>query len=156
MDIKDKYMRMALQEAEKAMLHNDVPIGCVIVFEDKIIASSHNKVELAQDSTSHAEMLAIRDALKTIEYKHLLECDMYVTLEPCPMCAGAIVLSRIRNIYIATKDSKSGACGSILNIASNENLNHRCNLYYGILEQESSQLIKHFFKKLRMKNGRSS
>lgn len=149
-------MSIALEEAKKAVQHEDVPIGCVIVFEDNIIAKSHNNVELNKDSTAHAEMLAIREAQKVIGHKHLLECDMYITLEPCSMCAGAIVLSRLRNLYIATADPKSGACGSIFNIVSNENLNHRTNVYFGAKENESSQLLKEFFKQLRVSNGRNS
>lgn len=147
---------MALKEAYKAMEHNDVPIGCVIVHNGEIIAKSHNRVEVDKDSTSHAELLAIREAIKVVDYKHLLECDMYITLEPCSMCAGAIVLSRLSNVYIAAKDPKSGACGSIINVADNLQLNHRCNIEFGILEDQSSNLLKTFFKKIRDRNGRSS
>ena len=147
-------MSLALEEAKKAEVHDDIPIGCIIVKGDEIIASQHNKVELLSDSTAHAEILAIREAQKKVEYKHLLGCDMYITLEPCSMCAGAVVLSRLKKVYIATKDPKTGACGSVLNIINNESLNHRCEVEFGLLEQESSKLIKDFFKKIRLRNGR--
>lgn len=156
MKINTNYMEIALAEAQKAMEHGDVPIGCVIVRDGKIIAQNHNRVELDQDSTAHAELITIKEAQKSIDYKHLLDCDMYITLEPCPMCAGAIVLSRLSNLYIATKDPKSGACGSVMNITDNQLLNHRCLVHYGIKEQESSELIKSFFRKIRERNGRSS
>lgn len=156
MKINTDYMKIALEEAHKAMIHGDVPIGCVIVRDGEIIAQNHNRVELDQDSTAHAELITIKVAQKTIGYKHLLGCDMYITLEPCPMCAGAIVLSRLNNIYIAAKDPKSGACGSVLNITDNKQLNHRCTLHFGMNEQESSELIKSFFIKIRDRNGRSS
>ena len=147
-------MSLALEEAKKAEAHDDIPIGCIIVKGDEIIASQHNKVELLSDSTAHAEILAIREAQKKVEYKHLLGCDMYITLEPCSMCAGAVVLSRLEKVYIATKDPKTGACGSVLNIINNESLNHRCEVEFGLLEQESAKLIKDFFKKIRLRNGR--
>ena len=156
MKINADYMEIALAEAQKAMEHGDVPIGCVIVRDGKIIAQNHNRVELNNDSTAHAELISIREAQKSIGYKHLLECDMYITLEPCPMCAGAIVLSRLNNIYIAAKDPKTGACGSVVNITDNQQLNHRCSVHYGIKEQESSELIKSFFRKIRERNGRRS
>lgn len=156
MNNAEKYMSVALDEAKKALLHNDVPVGCVVVHAGTIIAISHNQIEQNKDRTSHAELLAIRQAQEKVGYKHLVECDMYVTLEPCPMCAGAIVLSRINNLHIATKDPKSGACGSVMNIASNEKLNHRCKLHFGTYENKSSQLLKDFFKQLRQKNGRRS
>lgn len=156
MKYNEDYMSIALEEANKAMVHNDVPIGCVIVRNGEVIAKSHNRVEIDKDSTAHAELLAIREAMKVVDYKHLLECDMYITLEPCSMCAGAIVLSRLSNVYIAAKDPKSGACGSIINVADNMQLNHRCNIEFGILEDQSSNLLKTFFKKIRERNGRSS
>ncbi len=155
-EIDYKYMGFALEEAKKAAEYGDVPIGCVIVYKGDIIAKSHNRVEIDSDSTAHAELLAIREAQKSISYKHLLDCDMYITLEPCAMCAGAIVLSRVNRLFIATTDPKSGACGSILDITNNEKLNHKCKVHYGIYETESSELLKGFFKKLRERNGRRS
>lgn len=155
-EIDYKYMELALEEAQKAAEHGDVPIGCVIVHNGNIVASTHNRVEINQDSTAHAEILAIREAQKRIGYKHLLDCDMYITLEPCAMCAGAIVLSRLNRLYIATRDPKSGACGSVMDITNNEELNHRCEVHFGIYEAESSELLKNFFKKIRERNGRRS
>lgn len=149
-------MSLAIEEAQLAALHGDVPIGCVIVSDGKILAKQHNKVELLQDSTAHAELLAIREAQKAVGYKHLLGCEMYVTLEPCSMCAGAIVLSRIEKLYIAAKDPKTGACGSVLNIAANDSLNHRCKVEFGLYEEESSVMIIEFFKKIRERNGRKN
>lgn len=149
-------MGFALEEAKKAAEYGDVPIGCVIVYKGDIIAKNHNRVEIDSDSTAHAELLAIREAQKSISYKHLLDCDMYITLEPCSMCAGAIVLSRVNRLFIATADPKSGACGSIMDITNIEKLNHKCEVHYGIYETESSELLKGFFKKLRERNGRRS
>lgn len=149
-------MAMALEEAEKASALGDVPIGCVIVHNGDIVAQTHNRVEIDSDSTAHAEFLAIREAQKSIGYKHLLDCDMYITLEPCAMCAGAIVLSRVKRLFIATADPKSGACGSVMDITNSEKLNHKCEVHYGIYETESSELLKNFFKKLRERNGRRS
>lgn len=148
------YMSLAIEEAKKAEMHEDIPIGCIIVKGNDILASQHNKVEQNSDSTAHAELLAIREAQEKVGYKHLIDCDMYVTLEPCSMCAGAIVLSRIEKVYIAAKDPKTGACGSVLNIIDNESLNHRCAIEFGILGFESAKLIKDFFKKIRQRNGR--
>jgi len=156
MKINTDYMGIALVEAQKAMVHGDVPIGCVIVSNDKIIAKQHNRVEVDKDSTAHAELLAIREAQQKVSYKHLLNCDMYITLEPCSMCAGAIVLSRLECIYIATRDPKSGACGSVFNITDSPLLNHKCKTHFGLKEQEASDLIKSFFKNIRERNGRSS
>lgn len=143
------FMLQALKEAEKALQHNDVPIGAVIVKDDKIIAKGHNQVEKNNDSTAHAELIVIKKAIKKIGYKHLLDCDLYVTLEPCSMCIGAIILARLRNLFFATDDMKSGACGSILNIPNEKRLNHKVNYFSGILQEESSMMLKDFFKKLR-------
>ncbi len=155
-ELDEKFMGLALEEAHKASEHGDVPIGCVIVQSGNIIAATHNRVEIDKDSTAHAELLAIREAQKSIGYKHLLDCEMYITLEPCAMCAGAIVLSRVNQLFIATSDPKSGACGSVMDITNNTELNHRCEVHYGIYEAESSELLKNFFKKIRERNGRRS
>lgn len=149
LDNTEYFMSEAINEAKKAIDHNDVPIGAVIVKDNKIIARGHNQVEKNNDSTAHAELIAIKKAIKKTGYKHLLDCDLYVTLEPCSMCAGAIVLSRIKNLYYATDDPKAGACGSVLNIIGEQRLNHQVNFFSGILQKESSVIIKEFFKKLR-------
>lgn len=145
----DKFMREALREARKATESGDVPIGAVIVFEGKIIARGRNMVEKNSDSTAHAEMIAIRKATKKIGYKHLLECSIYVTLEPCSMCAGAIVAARIPEVHFATADPKAGACGSVLNVCDCPRLNHRCDVSSGILGGEASAMLKEFFAMLR-------
>lgn len=143
-------MTKALKEAEKALLHNDIPIAAIITDENhNIIAKAHNQVEKDKSAVSHAEILAIKKAIKKVGYKHLLNAIIYCTLEPCSMCAGAIVLARIPNIVIAAADPKTGACGSILNIAQNNQLNHRCNIIQHIMEKQSETLIRSFFQKIR-------
>ncbi|MDX9789739.1 MAG: nucleoside deaminase [Candidatus Kapabacteria bacterium] len=143
------FMNIAIKEAHKSLNYDDVPIGAVIVRNDELIARGHNCVERYSNSLNHAEISAINSAVKKISYKHLYDCDLYVTLEPCSMCAGAIVLARIKRVFIGTEDPKSGAGGSIFNILNNDNLNHRCEIFRGILREECSSLIKNFFKDLR-------
>lgn len=145
------FMLIALYEAKKSLKYGDVPIGAIIVHDGQIIGRGHNKVEKKGNSIQHAEIIAINSAIKKFGHKHLLDCEMYITLEPCSMCAGAIVLSRIKKVYFATYDKKAGACGSVLNIIQNDELNHRCELDIGILENESSELLKSFFKEIRLK-----
>jgi tRNA(adenine34) deaminase len=143
------YMKEALIEAEKALKYNDVPTGAVIVCNGNIIGRGYNKVEKKQNSTAHAEMIAIKNALKSIDYKHLNECSLYVTLEPCPMCAGAIVLSRLKRLVYGAKDPKSGASGTIYSITDDSRLNHRCVVVDGVMEKECSDILKQFFIQLR-------
>ncbi len=126
-------MGIALSEARKALIYNDVPIGAVISLNGIIISKAHNQVERFSNSLYHAEYIVIQKAIKKIEHKHLKNCDIYVTLEPCSMCAGAIVLSRLKNVYYGASDSKAGACGSILNIIENKNFNHQAKVYSGLL-----------------------
>ena len=145
------YMNLALKEADKANANGDIPVGAVIVFDGKIVGTGYNQVEKKKDSLAHAEMIAIRKATRNVGYKHLLDCTMYVTLEPCSMCAGAIVLSRLNKVIYATKDPKTGAAGSLYNIPQDERLNHFVQLENGVLEKESSELIKNFFRRLRSK-----
>ena len=142
-------MREALKEAQKAFLEDEVPVGCVIVCGHKIIARAHNEVEKLKDPTAHAEMIAITSATHYLNSKWLNEATLYVTIEPCSMCAGALVLSRIKKIVYGACDPKTGACGSILNIVNNKKLNHRIKITKGILEEEASSLLKEFFKKKR-------
>jgi tRNA(adenine34) deaminase len=143
------YMHTALIEAKKALENEDVPIGTVIVKDGKIIARAYNQVEKMNDPLAHSEILAIKKAVKKIGYKHLLDCQIYTTLEPCPMCAGAIVLARIKRLVYAANDPKSGAVNSILNITNNPSLNHQVEVKSGVLADESSELLKSFFKYLR-------
>lgn len=145
-----KYMLEALNEAKKAAEIGEVPIGAVIVKDDKIIGRGHNLTETLKDPTKHAEMVAIDEALKNTDGFRLTDCQMYVTLEPCSMCAGAIVLTRINKLYIGAMDPKSGACGSVLNILQQEKLNHFVEIECGVNEEQCSTILKEFFRKLRL------
>ncbi len=145
-------MAVALEEAEKALLTGDVPIGAVIVRNGVIIAKAHNQVEALRDPTAHCEVLAIRSAVEAIGYKQLTDCALYVTLEPCSMCAGAIVLARIAEVVFGASDPKTGACGSLYMIADDDRLNHQAKIIGGIMETECSALLKQFFNKLRKTN----
>ena len=144
-------MKAALAEAKKAYLIDEVPVGAVIVYNNKIIARGHNTREKEQSVLGHAEINAIRKASKKIGSWRLEDCDIYVTLEPCSMCSGAIIQSRIKNLYYGASDPKTGACGSVLNLFEND-FNHKVNVTGGIMENECSQIIKDFFKTLRQKN----
>lgn len=143
------FMQIALSEARKALESEDVPIGAVIVSNGKIISRAYNQVEKKNNALAHAELLAIDKAIKKIGYKHLLDCEIYTTLEPCPMCAGAIVLTRLKRLIFAAADPKSGASSSVLNITNNPSLNHRVEVSSGVLADESSELLKWFFQYIR-------
>ena len=145
----ERYMNEALKEACKAHGKEEAPIGAVIVGDGNIIARGHNMKELKNDPTMHAEMIAIKKACKKLNSWRLNGCDMYVTLEPCPMCAGALLQSRIKRLFIGTPDPKAGAAGSIINIVQDERFNHRIDVYFGILEDECAGILKRFFKDLR-------
>lgn len=149
-DEKEYYMAEALKEAEAAAAIGEVPVGAVIVQDGEIIARAHNLVEKNGRSKEHAEMVALERAMDTLGKKWLMGCDLYVTLEPCAMCAGAMVLARIDNLYIGTMDPKNGACGSIFNVACNDKLNHRIHVERGILEEECSKILKDFFREMRI------
>lgn len=142
-------MKEALREARKALKFGDVPIGAAIVSDGKVIGRGYNQVEKKNDATAHAEIIAINSAIKKIRHKHLLDCTIYVTLEPCAMCSGAIVLARIPNLVYGAEDPKAGACGSLYSITDDKRLNHRCHITKGILGEECSDLIKKFFQELR-------
>lgn len=148
-----KYMQEALDQAQEAAEAGEVPVGAVIVRDGQIIAKAHNMTEQMKDPTAHAEILAIRQAAKALGGWRLTGCQMFVTTEPCSMCAGAIVWARIEKLYIGTMDPKAGACGSVFNIPQEEKLNHRVEIENGLMEEECSQLMKTFFKKIR--NGKS-
>lgn len=143
------FMKKALIEAKIAYDLDEVPVGAVIVKEGIIIGKGFNQKESLNDVTKHAEILAIIEASKTVESWRLSGCTMYVTLEPCAMCAGALVNSRIDNLVIGTSDPKTGACGSVFNITNDKRLNHQINVISGILEEECSEILVKFFKKLR-------
>ena len=144
-------MKEALIEARKAYMLGEVPIGAVIVKDGQVIARGHNLTETTKDPTAHAEMIAIREAARVLGGWRLIGCSMYVTVEPCSMCTGAMIWSRIENLYIGTMDPKAGACGSVFNIAEEDRLNHRINVERGILEEECRSIMKEFFKELRKK-----
>ncbi|MCX5696820.1 MAG: tRNA adenosine(34) deaminase TadA [Candidatus Omnitrophica bacterium] len=142
-------MREALKEAQKAFEEDEVPVGAVIVYEGKIIARAHNQIECLKDPTAHAEMLALTSAANYLGTKWLNAASLYVTIEPCSMCAGALVLARVKNIYFGAKDPKTGACGSVFNIANSKKLNHRIKVKGGFLEKECGSLLSSFFRKKR-------
>lgn len=147
--IKEKYMREALKQAKKAEKIDEVPIGCVIVYEDKIIARGYNRRNTDKNTLSHAELIAIRKASKKLGDWRLEGCEMYVTLEPCQMCSGAIVQSRIDKVYIGCMNSKAGCAGSVLNLLQVDKFNHQVEIEKGILEDECSAIISEFFRNLR-------
>ena len=143
------YMAEALKLAKEAAALGEIPVGAVIVKDGRIIARGFNSTETDKDPTVHAEMKAIRQAAAELGGWRLIGCDMYVTLEPCSMCAGAIVLSRIERLFIGTMDPKAGACGSLRNIPSDERLNHQPELICGVMQPECEAVLKDFFRKLR-------
>ena len=145
----EAYMHEALKQAVLAFERDEVPVGCVIVHKDQIIARAHNQIIMLKDPTAHAEMIAITQAAAYLKNERLKDCDMYVTIEPCSMCAGAMILARIKNLYYAARDPKSGACGSIINILRNKKLNHKINVIPGILRGDARSLIQEFFRRKR-------
>ncbi len=146
---KEDYMKLALKEAKKAYDELEIPVGAIIVKGGKVIARAYNEKEKKQDSTKHAEILAIQKAAKKLKSWRLYDCDMYVTLEPCSMCAGALIQSRIHKVYIGTMDEKTGACGSVLNLLEDYKFNHKVEVEYGICEDECEKILKDFFRELR-------
>lgn len=148
---KYRFMYAALQEAEKAFEEDEVPVGAVIVNNHKIIGRGYNQVEKLNDPTAHAEMIAITAASNYLNNWRLNECEIYVTLEPCIMCTGALLSSRIMNLYYGASDIKFGACGSIYNLAEENKTNHKINVYSGLLSKESEDLLQLFFQKKRSK-----
>ena len=139
------YMRLALREAEQALGHDDVPIGCVIVKGAEVVAAARNERELRGDPTAHAEILALREASRQLGGWRLLDTVMYVTLEPCAMCAGAIVLARVPRVVYAAQDLKAGAAGSVLDVLGEPRLNHRPDVAGGLLADEGGELLRKFF-----------
>jgi tRNA(adenine34) deaminase len=147
---RDEYfMRLALREAERATAHEDVPIGAVIVRDGEVVAATHNERELRQDPTAHAEIIALREAARMAGSWRILDAALYVSLEPCAMCAGAIVLARIARVVYGARDPKAGACGSVLDVLTEPRLNHRPELAAGLMAQESAELLSGFFASRR-------
>ena len=149
MDKHEKYMKEAIRQARKAYALNEVPIGCVIVYEDKIIARGYNRRNTDHNTLSHAELNAIRKASKKLGDWRLEGCTMYITLEPCQMCAGAIVQARVSNVVIGSMNAKAGCAGSVLNLLDMSEFNHQVNVTYGVMEKECSKMLSEFFKELR-------
>lgn len=155
MDILDqtildqRYMRMAIDQAFIAEENGDVPIGAVIVYENRIVAKAHNQRQLLNDPTAHAEMLALTQAAEAVGNWRLHGCTIYVTLEPCSMCAGALVLARIDRLVFGIKDPKTGACGSLYNIVQDDRLNHRVEITFGVMEEDCKTQLQAFFQRRR-------
>lgn len=150
---EQRWIRLALQEAWKAYECGEIPVGAVVVNEGKVIGRGYNQVETLQDPTAHAEIIAIGAAATALESWRLSECDLYVTLEPCPMCAGAIHLARIRRLVFGAYDPKKGACGSLMDIVRDERLNHRVEVVPGVSEEDCSYILKAFFEDIRFRRG---
>ena len=142
-------MREAIKQAKKAWDIGEVPIGCVIVYKDKIIGRGYNRRMVDKNTLSHAELNAIKKASKKLDDWRLDDCEMYVTTEPCQMCAGAIVQARIKKVYIGAMDKKTGAVGSVLNLFNDYKFNHKVEFEIGVLDKESEEILKNFFKELR-------
>jgi tRNA(adenine34) deaminase len=151
---QEKFMKQALVQAQKAYDIEEIPVGAVIVKNGQVIARAYNKKETNNNPIAHAEILALEKATKKLNRWRLDDCDLYVTLEPCPMCAGAIIQARIKNLYIGTNDPKTGACGSVLDLLSDYKFNHKVHVEKGILQPECEKILKDFFKQLRNKTKR--
>jgi len=147
------FMKEALREAEKALQKDEVPIGAVAVYKNQIIGRGHNQTEQLQDPTAHAEIIAITAAANALSSWRLNDVEMYVTVEPCIMCAGAMVQARIKRVIFGARDAKFGGCGSIFNILGEKRLNHRVQITAGVMENEAASLMKSFFGKKRKKDG---
>jgi tRNA(adenine34) deaminase len=145
------FMKMALEEAEQAAREEEVPVGAVLVYENRVLARKHNRMIQNKDPLAHAELLSLRTSVALHPDKWLLDATLYVTLEPCAMCAGALVLARVKRLVFATPDPKAGACGSTMNLVQAPHLNHRVEVETGLFQQEASALLTGFFRKLRGK-----
>ena len=144
-------MRLALSEAERAYEQGEVPVGAVVIQDGRILGRGHNRIEKLNDPTAHAEIIAISAAAESLGHPHLKGATIYVTIEPCPMCAGAIVLARLERLVYGARDPKTGACGTLYDITNDLRLNHRVKVSSGVLENECSQMLSSFFRKLRSK-----
>ncbi|MGN0160140.1 MAG: tRNA adenosine(34) deaminase TadA [Lachnospiraceae bacterium] len=151
MTIDEKYMRQAIAQAKKAWLLDEVPIGCIIVYDGKVIGRGYNRRNTDKSTLAHAEIIAIKKASKKLGDWRLEDCTMYVTLEPCQMCAGAIVQARVPRVVIGSMNPKAGCGGSILNLLEEERFNHQVEVERGVLEDECSSMLTNFFKELRKK-----
>jgi len=145
----ERFMGMALREAERALENGEVPVGCVIVHEGRVIGKGHNQRETLQDPTAHAEIIAITAAAASLNSWRLENTRLYVTLEPCPMCAGAIILSRIAEVYYGAKDPKAGVCGSLMNLLDDTRFNHQPAVHSGLMEEACGSILTDFFRAIR-------
>lgn len=148
-NIHQNFMMQAFRLAETAYENGEVPVGAVVVYENRIIGKGYNQVEMLRDSTAHAEMIAASAACSTLQNKYLTDCTLYVTLEPCPMCTGALVWTKVKRIVFGTMDEKAGACGTVFNISSNSKLNHDIEIIQGVMEADCKYLLQEFFKSKR-------
>lgn len=151
-DIHEKWMREAIKEAKFAFQEEEVPVGAVVVFENRIIGRGHNQIERLQDPTAHAEMIALTAATNTLEKKWLTDATMYVTIEPCVMCAGAMILARLKRLVYGAQEIKTGAHSSIMNLLDDSRINHRIEVIPGVLRKECSHFMSLFFKEMRKRN----
>ena len=149
--MEEKFMKEAIKQAKKAYDKEEIPVGAVIVKDGKIIARGYNKKEEKKDTTQHAEIIAIQKASRKIGAWRLQDCEMYVTLEPCAMCTGALIQARLKRVYIGTMDPKTGACGSVLNLLEDYKFNHKVEVETNIMQKECEKILKDFFKYLRSK-----
>lgn len=155
MEREEKYMQLAIAEAKKAEEMKEVPIGAVVVLNDKVVAAAHNKRETDQNAVAHAELLAIESACKKLGTWRLEEAELYVTLEPCPMCSGAIILSRVKKVVYGATDPKAGCAGTLMNLLTDERFNHQSEVISGVLGEECGRLLSDFFRRIREKKRRS-
>jgi len=149
LDDNTRYMQYAIREAKRAQEEGEVPVGCVIIYEGEIIGKAHNQRERLQDPTAHAEIVAITQAAAHFRSWRLEDAKLYVTLEPCPMCAGAIILSRIAEVYFGAWDPKAGACGTLMNLLEDKRFNHQPQVFPGLLGEECGALLSDFFRGIR-------
>lgn len=152
-ELDKHFMRQAIREAEKAFQADEVPVGAVIIHKNHIIGRASNQTKLLKDPTAHAEMIAITQACETLQSEHLPESTVYVTLEPCPMCVGAMILARVDRLVFGARESKTGACGSMVHLLADAKWNHKFRIEEGLLEFESAALLQEFFKKKRVGRG---
>ncbi len=145
----EQWMKQALREAEKAYENNEVPVGAIVVHDGRVIGKGYNQIEMLQDATAHAEMIALTAAASHLRSRRLENCILYVTLEPCAMCAGAVVLSRVSTLVFGAYDPKAGACGTLLNIPEDKRLNHNPHVIGGVCDRESEELLRGFFGRVR-------
>ncbi|MGM0507264.1 MAG: tRNA adenosine(34) deaminase TadA [Bacteroidota bacterium] len=153
-EIHQRYMRQAIELAKEAWMQGEVPVGALVVNQGRIVGRGTNRTESLGDPTAHAEMIAISAACSTLQSKYLTDCTLYVTLEPCPMCSGAMVWSKLDRLVFGAVDEKAGACGSRFQLASNWNLNHQIEIIQGIEEDECSDLLKRFFREQRVRQSK--